>query len=66
MIYGGELPNNGGGIEQKDTRSDAQGVASIPLSVAGVYYVKFINMVKVARDTVDYESKWATLTFEVR
>jgi uncharacterized GH25 family protein len=66
VLYGGELPNGKGGIEQKSTRSDAQGVASIPLSVAGVYYVKFINMVKVARDTVDYESKWATVTFEVR
>lgn len=66
VLYGGELPSGKGGIEQKSTRSDAQGVANIPLSVAGVYYVKFINMVKVARDTVDYESKWATLTFEVR
>jgi len=66
VLYGGELPNNAGGIEQKSTRSDAQGVASIPLSVAGVWYIKFINMAKVARDSVDYESKWATLTFEVR
>ena len=66
VLYGGELPNGRGGIEQKSTRSDAQGVASIPLTTAGVWYIKFINMTKVARDTVDYESKWATLTFEVR
>jgi hypothetical protein len=29
--------------------------------------VKFIRMVPVSADTaVDYESKWATLTFEIR
>lgn len=66
VLYGGELPNGAGGIEQKSTRSDAQGVASISLSAAGVWYIKFINMTKVAKDSVDYESKWATLTFEVR
>lgn len=66
VLYGGELANGAGAMEQKDTRSDAQGIASIPLSQAGVYYIKFINMTKVAKDTVDYESKWATLTFEVR
>jgi hypothetical protein len=31
-----------------------------------MWYIKFINMVKVQRDTVDYESKWASLTFQVR
>jgi uncharacterized GH25 family protein len=66
VLYGGELPNNAGGIEMKSTRSDAQGVANIALPVAGVWYVKFINMSKVAKDSVDYESKWASLTFEVR
>lgn len=65
VLYGGELPG-GAAMEQKSTRSNAQGIATVPLAKAGVYYIKFINMVKVARDTVDYESKWATLTFEVR
>lgn len=66
VLYGGELASGAGGIEQKSTRSDAQGVANIPLTTAGVWYIKFINMTKVAKDSVDYESKWATLTFEVR
>lgn len=66
VLYGGERPNGAGGIEQKSTRSDAQGVATIPLTTAGVWYIKFINMARIARDSVDYESKWATLTFEVR
>ncbi|MCC6774806.1 MAG: DUF4198 domain-containing protein [Gemmatimonadaceae bacterium] len=65
VLFGGEIPGKGG-IEQKSTRSNAQGIASIPLTTAGVWYIKFINMTKVTRDSVDYESKWATLTFEVR
>jgi hypothetical protein len=32
----------------------------------GWWYVKFIHMVPVNGDTVNYESKWATLTFQVR
>lgn len=65
VLFGGEVPGKGA-IEQKSTRSDARGIASIPLRTAGVWYIKFINMSRVARDTVDYESRWATLTFEVR
>ena len=29
-------------------------------------YIKFIHMVAVRGDSVNYESKWATLTFQVR
>jgi hypothetical protein len=40
-------------------------VATIPLSSA-TWYLKFINMARVRGDSVDYESKWASLTFQVR
>lgn len=65
VVYGG-LTGTETGIEAKSVRSNAEGVATIPLSVAGTWYIKFINMSRVQRDTVDYESKWATLTFQVR
>ena len=65
VLYGG-LTADEKGIEQKDVRSNAQGVASIPLRVAGTWYVKFINMARLKGDSADYESKWATLTFQVR
>ena len=65
VLYGGRLPN-GDMIAARNVRSDSGGVARIPLRSAGVWYVKFINMRRIVRDTVDYESKWATLTFEVR
>jgi len=46
------------------TRGD--GTLSIPLPVAGEWYVKFIHMTRVKGDSVDYESRWATLTFAVK
>ena len=51
------------------TSCDAEGVATVTMPSAGVWYVKFIRMARVpaaAHDSVDYESKWATLTFAVR
>lgn len=65
VVYGGRLPN-GARIAARSTRSDAQGIATIPLRAAGTWYIKFINMERVEADTVDYESRWATLTFQVR
>jgi uncharacterized GH25 family protein len=65
VLYGGEVSGKGA-MEQKSTRSNAEGIASIPLTTAGVYYIKFINMTKLPSGPVNYESKWATLTFEVR
>jgi hypothetical protein len=53
-------------IEQRSVRTDSTGVARIPLRQAGAWYVKFISMQRVQGDSVDYESKWATLTFGVR
>ncbi|MDE2805597.1 MAG: DUF4198 domain-containing protein [Gemmatimonadota bacterium] len=54
-------------VEAVTTRTDADGVAAIPLSGAGRWYVRTIHMVETtAEPEVDYESNWATLTFEVR
>jgi hypothetical protein len=65
VLYGGRTENDDG-IEQKSTRSNAEGIASIPVSQGGTWYVKFINMVPVKGDSVTHESKWATITFQVR
>jgi uncharacterized GH25 family protein len=65
VVYGGRTPN-GGRLAQGSVRSDSTGVARIPLRRPGVWYVKFIHMARAQGDTVDYESKWATLTFQVR
>jgi len=50
----------------ENVRTDKRGVARIKLSNAGKWYVKFIQMTKLTDPKINYESKWATLTFEIR
>lgn len=64
VLYGGRTMREAR-IVQRSVRSDSDGVAHIPLRVRGTWYVKFIHMARPASDTVDYESKWATITFAV-
>ena len=47
-------------------RTDAKGIARVPLKGAGKWYVKFIQMTRLNEPQVNYESKWATLTFEMK
>ena len=64
--YGGRTPGEER-VKQRDVRSDAQGVAHIPVDRAGTYYVKFIDMRRLTGDAeANYESKWATLTFAMK
>lgn len=53
-------------IEGRSARSGKDGVVRVKFDRAGVWYVKFIRMVPVHGGAVSYESKWATITFEVR
>ena len=54
-------------VEAVTTRTNADGVATIPLSGTGRWYVRTIHMVETTDEVgVDYESNWATLTFQVR
>ena len=56
----------GGPGAERSTRTDSAGVAQVTLDAAGKWYVKFVHMVRANRAGLDYESKWATLTFEIR
>jgi uncharacterized GH25 family protein len=53
-------------IVGENVRTDKKGVAKIKLSGAGKWYVKFIQMTRLTDPKLNYESKWATLTFEIR
>ncbi len=53
-------------IVSSDLRSDAKGMLKLRLDGAGQWYVKFINMTKLDDPNLNYESKWTTLTFEIR
>jgi len=65
VLVGGRTPS-GGRLAVQRSVADAEGTARVRLGSRGQYYVKFIKMVEVPGDSLDYESKWATLTFEVR
>lgn len=67
VVIAGGRKSAGGRIGPLSVRTNGDGVARIPISSRGVWYVKFIRMQRAAADTaIDYESKWATLTFGVR
>jgi uncharacterized GH25 family protein len=57
----------GTSIAQQSVRTDSTGVARVRIGSRASWYVKFIHMQPVAGDTtIDYESRWATLTFGMR
>lgn len=53
-------------IASPSTRTDSKGIAKIRLSSKGKWYVRFIQMTRLDQPELDYESKWATLTFEIK
>jgi hypothetical protein len=55
-----------GKIQTLTARTDSKGLANFMLKEAGNWYVKLIQMTRLADATLNYESKWATLTFAIR
>jgi len=66
LLYYGGRKADGTPVRERSVRTDRSGAASVRIPTSGHWYIKFIHMVKVPRDTVEYESKWATLTFGTR
>jgi hypothetical protein len=64
VLFGGQTAS--GQIAPRSARTRPDGTLSIPLPTAGEWYVKFIHMTRVTGDSVDYESRWATLTFAIK
>lgn len=67
VTFGARTPS-GGTVAEHGTRSGPDGIATIPVSAPGVWYVKFINQTRLPKqaDGVTHHSKWATLTFGAR
>ncbi|MEO5590075.1 MAG: DUF4198 domain-containing protein [Gemmatimonadaceae bacterium] len=67
VVAGGRTPS-GARLRERRVRTDAAGVARVKIPAKGQHYVKFIHMVPfiATGEKIDYESKWATLTFEIR
>lgn len=55
-----------GELHMLDARTDAGGLARFKLAGAGKWYVKMIHMSPLPDPNLDYESKWATVTFEIK
>ena len=53
-------------LPPRPSRSDENGIARIKITSRGRWYVKFISMREVNEADINYESKWATLTFAIR
>ena len=53
-------------VTGKNLRTGKDGLIRVKLAVAGKWYVKFINMTRLTDPKINYESKWATLTFEIK
>jgi len=58
--------DEGNHIEAVRTRTNDTGVANIKIGHKGRWYVRLIYMTPSDQQCVDYESNWATLTFEVK
>lgn len=64
VLWGGD--RGGQLLTQRSTRTDRDGVATVTLDAPARWYIKFVHMVRATEQGLDYESTWATLTFEVR
>lgn len=65
VIAGGQSAD--GTIAERNGRTDESGKIRFTIDRPGRWYIKFVHMVKLESDPdVDYESKWATLTFAAR
>src|SRR2546422_10080769 len=64
VLWGGE--QGGQTPPHRSTRTGPDGVAEVTLDAPGRWYVKFVHMTRATERGLDYESKWATLTFEIR
>lgn len=64
VMAGWESPD--GNLHSLSQRTSAAGIASFKLAGAGKWYVKFIHMAPLSESELNYESKWASVTFEIK
>ncbi len=64
VILGGE--QGGNLVDEVRKRTSDDGTITFVIDSAGKWYIEFIYMAPSGEADIDYESKWATLGFEVR
>ncbi len=53
-------------IHANAMRTDEKGRASFIPQAKGIWYISLIHMIKIDDPEADYQSNWATVTFEIR
>ncbi|MGB5607536.1 MAG: hypothetical protein WBM79_00050, partial [Eudoraea sp.] len=54
------------GKEETSLRTSKKGEVSFTIDNGGHWYIATIHMLESKEENFDYESNWATLTFEVK
>lgn len=65
VLSGGRTPA-GGRLPRREQVTDADGVVTVRANARGRWYVQFISIKPVVAPDRNYDSEWATITFEVR
>jgi len=65
VISGGRTPN-GGRLARRPLVTDDAGVVALRPTGPGVWYLTFIHIGQVTDSDHNYESEWATITFQLR
>lgn len=55
-----------GKLHSVNARTDGKGIARFKLANPGKWFVKMIHMEPISGPGLNYDSKWATLTFEIK
>ncbi|MGB3150609.1 MAG: DUF4198 domain-containing protein [Maribacter sp.] len=64
--YSTSKPGQDAHENENSTKTNENGLVTITPTAKGKWYVATIHMEKKSGDVVDYESNWATLTFEIK
>ena len=61
-----EHADEGSHVETATMRTNSKGFGKVTISENGEWYLRVIHMVKSNKEGIDYESNWATFTFQIQ
>lgn len=62
LFHGGDEHD----VQAITLRTDEKGMANFILIAKGIWYISLIHMKKIDDPNADFQSDWATVTFEIR
>ena len=65
VVTGGRTPS-GARLPRRELTPDPDGIVTLRPTGPGHWYATFIHIQPVAAPDHDYESEWATITFQLR